>query len=246
MTLSIIIPAFNEEKELPRCLQSVDAAVASVQQDVGSEPTFDVEVIVADNNSTDATAEVAKAAGASVVFEKLNQISRARNAGANIATGDWFLFIDADSQLHADTLRELLKVIETGLYVGGGSVVRIDHASLGVRLTEWLWNTFAPILKWAAGSFVFCRADVFRDLGGFSLDLYASEEIDFSRRLKKYAKTLDLKTIILKSHPHVSSGRKMELYSPTELAKHLFRCLWSPRKTLRDRSRLDFFYDGRR
>ena len=55
-------------------------------------------MLVCDNNSTDHTGEIAEAAGARVVFEKHNQISRARNAPGNAAKGEWIIFIDADSK----------------------------------------------------------------------------------------------------------------------------------------------------
>src|SRR5947209_5963027 len=73
MKLSVILPAFNEEKLLPGCLASVAAALRAC-----SAPDWSAEVIVCDNNSTDRTAEVARAGGAAVVFEPINQISRAR------------------------------------------------------------------------------------------------------------------------------------------------------------------------
>ena len=65
---------------------------------------WDFELIVCDNNSTDRTAEIARAAGATVVFEPVNQIARARNSGAAAATGDWLIFVDADSHPSADCL----------------------------------------------------------------------------------------------------------------------------------------------
>ena len=91
MHLSIIIPAFNEERLIEHCLCSVSIALAA-----NARPNFSSEVIVVDNNSTDATADLARQAGAQVVFEPVNQIGRARNAGAAVATGDWLLFVDAD------------------------------------------------------------------------------------------------------------------------------------------------------
>lgn len=72
--LSIVIPAFNEEKELPECLASVHRAIDDLKC------RSSVEIIVCDNNSTDATAELATQMGATVVFEPVNQIARARNA----------------------------------------------------------------------------------------------------------------------------------------------------------------------
>ena len=90
MKLSIIIPAYNEEKLITRCLTSVFAALATAESRLNGS-----EVIVADNDSTDATADLARQAGARVVFEPKRQIARARNAGAAAATGDWFLFVES-------------------------------------------------------------------------------------------------------------------------------------------------------
>jgi len=64
-------------------------------------------MIVCDNNSTDRTAEIARAAGAIVVYEPVNQIARRRNCGAAAATGDWLIFVDADSIRAPDCLPRL-------------------------------------------------------------------------------------------------------------------------------------------
>jgi glycosyltransferase involved in cell wall biosynthesis len=90
--ISFIIPAFNEAKLLPETLAGIRRAA-----DVLTVRNVAWEIVVCDNNSTDDTARIAEQHGARVVFEKVNQISRARNTGASIAAGDWFVFIDADS-----------------------------------------------------------------------------------------------------------------------------------------------------
>src|SRR5437773_6706124 len=77
LKISIVIPAFNEERLIADTLQHIKAA-AEVFRDRG----WDTEIIVCDNNSKDKTAELARAAGAKVVFEPINQIARARNRGA--------------------------------------------------------------------------------------------------------------------------------------------------------------------
>ncbi len=71
------------------------------------KPGLTHEIIVVDNNSTDLTAELAKQAGAKVVFESINQIGRARDTGATAATGDWLLFVDADSLLNPGMIAEI-------------------------------------------------------------------------------------------------------------------------------------------
>jgi len=244
MRLSIVIPAFNEEARLPACLASIDQAMARMNGDL--EPGDNVEVIVADNNSTDATAARARAARVKLVFEPINQISKARNAGAAAATGDWLLFIDADSQLHLDTFRNLLDAIRLGHCAGGGCVIALDRVPWWACAAVKLWNVVSCSFHWAAGSFLFCRADAFDELGGFSEELYASEEIDMSRRLKAWGKQRQLKFVILKGHPHVSSGRKFELYGAGEILMLCARSLFRPFHTVRNKGQLGYFYESRR
>jgi glycosyltransferase involved in cell wall biosynthesis len=95
--ISIIIPAFNEERLLGASLRQIKAAAGAF-----TARGWEVELIVCDNNSTDRTSEIAYAAGADVVFEPVNQIARARNSGAAAASGDWFIFVDADSHPRAE------------------------------------------------------------------------------------------------------------------------------------------------
>lgn len=241
--LSVIIPAYNEEAELPACLADVAQVFSSIAEE---HPQVVWELIVTDNNSTDRTAEIAEAAGAHVVFEPVNQIARARNAGATVATGDWFLFIDADSRLHVDSIRELIEVIETESFGGGGCLVRMDDAPFWGRCSIRLWNTISRVMNWAAGSFVFCRADAFRDIGGFDQEYYAAEELYFSSSLKKWCRERKLKFVVLKRQPHASSSRKFRIYSGGEIFGLLRRVIFSFGRTVRDQRALDFFYDGRR
>jgi len=113
MKLSIIIPAFNEERLITHCLDSIfDAMNAQTEAD------FSYEIIVVDNNSTDSTAQLAQQADAQVVFEPINQIGRARNAGAAVATGDWLLFVDADSLLNRGMVTDIIKIIQSDLQMG--------------------------------------------------------------------------------------------------------------------------------
>jgi len=109
MKLSVIIPAFNAERLLPGYLEHLADAMRA-----NASPSWSAEVIVCDNNSTDRTPQVARAAGARVVFDPLNQVSRTRNAVTRAASGDWLLILDADSSLHPATLANLLRRIASG------------------------------------------------------------------------------------------------------------------------------------
>ena len=241
MKISIIVPAFNEEKFIARSLRRIKAAT-----DAFSSLGWESELIVCDNNSTDRTAEKARAADATVVFEPMNQISRARNKGASAATGDWLVFVDADSYPSRELFADLALVIQSGRCLGGGAVVKMDRAVGWTRLFIPLWNGISRLNRWAAGSFVFCEANVFRALGGFSQELYAAEELEFSDRLKKLALGRKKKVIILHRHPLVTSARKAHLYSLREHLGMLLRTLRHRGENLKDRSSCTLWYDGRR
>lgn len=242
MKLSFVIPAFNEAKYIADCLQHIAAAVEARS----ASHEFASEVIVVDNNSTDDTAAVAEAAGATVVFEPINQISRARNAGAAAASGEWLIFVDADSHVPTGLLADVLQLIEAGEHIGCGSVMVMPNTPQPWRFSVAAWSWLSKTINWAAGSFVVCSAEAFAAIGGFSEEVYVTEEIDFSRRAKRYAKQHGKKFVVLKDHPLVTSGRKAELYSQRELLAQTWRLMIRPRKAPRDKDHLDVWYNGRR
>ena len=102
-------------------LAAVDAAGAAFRT-----RGWKMEVMVCDNNSTDRTAAIAEAAGARVVFEAENQISRSRNAAGNAARGDWIIFLDADSTPCEGLFAATADLMETESTLGGGVVIRME------------------------------------------------------------------------------------------------------------------------
>ena len=241
MHLSIIIPAFNEARLIERTLHSVTASL-----EANRKPDFTSEVIVVDNNSTDNTAELARRVGATVVFESINQIGRARNAGAAHATGEWLLFLDADSLLSPELLADIVQVIESGKYAGCGSTLRMDGLPWWADLTLRLWTGTSVIFCWAAGALIVCQRDAFREIGGFDQDLYALDEIRLSKQLKQWGRRHGLQFTILTEHPLETSSRKVSLYSGREIAAQIFRIFLLPKRTLQDKKHLSVWYDGRR
>ena len=242
MKISVIVPAFNEERGLAASLRSIRDAVVAFE-DAG----WTSELIVCDNNSTDATAAIAREAGAKVVFEPVNQISRARNRGAAYATGDWLLFVDADSHPSRALCADVVRAIESGRCVAGGSTVSFDpHADRAVHVMGSVWNCISRVTRWVAGSFVFCDAAAFRAVGGFSQALYAAEEIDLSRRLKRLARQRRQRLVILHRHPLRTSGRKAKLYTPREMTWFMARTIVRRGRTLRSQEECFAWYDGRR
>lgn len=241
MKISIVVPAFNEERLLAASLQAIRTAAA-----VFEARGWRWQLIVCDNNSTDQTAEIARAAGAEVVFEPVNQISRARNTGARAAGGEWLIFIDADSCPSAALLSDVSAIVECGDCLAGGSTVAFDGVDRAASFCLGVWNLTSRLTRWAAGSFIFCRTEAFREAGGFSEELYASEEIELFRRLKRLARRRALKIRILHRHPLVTSLRKARLYSWREMLGFMVKTVAGGGRTLRSRDACFAWYDGRR
>ncbi len=242
MRLSVVIPAFNEEKLLPSTLKALDDAAKALP--AGGQ--WRHEVVVCDNNSSDATPTVAAAHGARVVFEPRNMIARARNTGATAARGDWLLFLDADSRPSGGLLADMARAADSGSVAGGGATLRMDRGNWLVHGMAGGWNLISRTRRWVAGSFIFVERTVFEGLGGFDTSLYAGEEIEFSKRLHRAARTSGRRVVILHRHPLVTSARKADLYRPAEIGRLLLRAALRPRRTLTDRDACALWYDGRR
>lgn len=243
MRVSLVIPAFNEERLLPSTLDLVRAAAAAAFDSRG----WAWEIVVCDNNSSDRTAEIARDRGATVVFEPVNQIGRARDTGARAARGEWLIFIDADSTPSAELLRDIAAQIETGRALGGGVVVRLDaEAPWHARLLGFCWNCWSRLVSWAAGSCVWVEAEAFREVGGFGTEAYAGEEVGLSRKLKRLARQRGKRFRVLSAHPLETSSRKVRLYTPWEMARLFLRMVFSFGRAAKDPKACHLWYDGRR
>lgn len=213
MNYAIVIPAWNEADFLGDTLRSIQQAMQAVVGHHG-------DLIVVDNHSTDDTAAIAERAGVRVVFEPINQIARARNAGARAAGGDALVFIDADSAPPAALLQRALDRLDTGRVVGGGAMLAPDKpiddlARSGLEF----WNRIGRRLNVAAGCFLFVRRDAFDAIGGFDERVYAGEEIFLSRRLKRHGRRRGMRFEIIPEPPVITSVRKLEWYTPMQLAR---------------------------
>ncbi len=216
MRYALIIPAWNEAEFLGKTLESVTATIAELE----ARTSHHGNLIVVDNNSTDATATIAAAHGATVVFEPYNQIARARNAGAaSLDTDiDALVFLDADTTCSQALLGEALDRLDSGELVGGGSIIAPDKPiKKSAQRAISGWNWLSQRVGLAAGCFVFCRRDAFDDVGGFSDKVYAGEEIFLSRQLKRWGRKRELSFRILDIDPVITSVRKIEWYGPMEL-----------------------------
>jgi glycosyltransferase involved in cell wall biosynthesis len=233
---SIIVPAYNEEAFLPSTLAGLRAAMAGVTEYVG-------EVIVVDNNSTDRTAEIARDWGAAVVFEPINQIARARNAGALVALGRHLVFVDADTRITATLLAASLQALDRrGAYAGGAEMQFDQELPRLAQFFTRAWNRWCETFRIAAGAYLFCRADLFRLVGGFPESVYASEELHLCHRLVKPGLARGLHFVTIRNYPVISSARKFQWYSLSHLLLTVLPILLCP-FLLRSKRFCRFWYD---
>ncbi len=177
-TISVVIPAYNEERYLPATLTAIRRAEAFL-----GEP---VEVIVADNCSTDSTAEVARGFGAKVVTVTTKSIAAVRNGGAAAASGDYVAFCDADNLVSENLFVEIKKALDSGRFIGGGiGAVHMERLSLGTFLFNWLPLRMTPIMTGVSMVLFFTSKETFERIGKFDESTLMAEDYEFGRRLKR-------------------------------------------------------------
>lgn len=196
MLASVIVPTYNEEERLERCLDSIR-----------SQSFAPDEIIVADGGSTDSTLDVARGWADSVVVEPKRTIAAGRQAGADAASGRWLVFADADTYYPQDWLLDLLRPFSRADVACTHGKVLLDGAN---RMEHFLADRVAPkFFKTAlelgyptgAGSNLAMRADVFRRIGGFNTDLVTAEDVDLQRRALPYGRNVYVQDAVAYNSP---------------------------------------------
>lgn len=230
--LSFIVPAHNEEHELPQTLRALLRAA-----DAAGE-TY--ELIVVDDASTDATADIARKFGARVIPIERRQIAATRNAGARAARGEVLFFVDADTHIAPGHVRGALDALAQDC-VGGGA--RVDMEGRLSLFTRVLLRTFCLVYfgtGFGAGAFLFARRSAFEEAGGFDEQYFAGEEVYLSLALRRLGRFKILR------EPVITSARKLRLHRPGVLLAQTFFILFGGRRALRKRDKLTLWYDGKR
>ncbi|MCA9435684.1 MAG: glycosyltransferase [Candidatus Omnitrophica bacterium] len=230
--LSIVIPAYNEEAHIGATLETLFQSL-----DQSEIPTW--EVIVSNDASDDRTVEIAETFPVRIVESGKRNIGGTRNVGAKHATGDYVLFVDADTLVPVETLTSLWKEMEKETVGGGARIEWSEPVSWKGKAPLMFWNTISPLFRAPAGSFLFARREIFEAIGGFNESLFAGEELDLAYRLKKHGPLRILKD------PIKTSPRKLQQFSKREILSLYRRVLFSPRKMLGDRDQLDLWYTRR-
>lgn len=230
-SISVVIPAHNEEAFITRCLESVRVA----EKQVGAP----VEMIVVLNRCMDRTESIAREHGARTVQESARCLSTIRNAGVRAGTGDIVVTIDADSWMSDNMLVEVQRRLTSGRYIGGGVRIVPERLSLGIVLS---CMTFVPKLLLArcwAGLF-WLRRDTFEAIDGFDEEFLSAEDVDFARRLREYGAHRDLRYGLIRRAHITTSCRKFDQFGDWYLLRN--RRLVQRLLGGRDRKAADHFY----
>jgi glycosyltransferase involved in cell wall biosynthesis len=165
---------------------------------------------VVDNASTDATAEIARDAGATVVAERMRNVGRARNAGAAAAAGDLLVFVDADTWLPPDALERIARAMDEPQCVGGA--LDLVHRPRRRLLRAYLgaWRLLGLALRMSQGAAQFCRRDVFEALGGYDERLWMGEDVEFQWRLRRLARRTGGSHSVIRECRVVPSPRRFD------------------------------------
>ena len=189
-TISIIIPALNEETALGPLLSLCRTSFA------------DSEIIVADGGSTDGTCGLADASGVRVVTAPRGRASQ-MNAGADSATGEILWFLHADCMPTTRAVERIRQAMEDGTVMGGGFRWVLDGGRWYYPLVTGLAHLKNKLKRNLYGDMgIFVRTAVFRELGGYA-PLPFLEDMDLCRRLRKAGK------IVILDEPLVSSDRRL-------------------------------------
>jgi glycosyltransferase involved in cell wall biosynthesis len=209
MTVSVIIPALNEEALIFETLESVHRALCVLP------PAVTAEVIVVDNGSTDHTRRVVEKASSLVRLLDCPSkgAARARNLGARCSRGDILVFLDADTTIPEGSINDIVEQCSRNGITAG--MTKLGPRDGGFRACCWwfFWNSVRrlplPRAK-AMPAFMFCTRSAFEELGPFNEDVAIGEEWPI---LAEIYRTRRNEFIYLRSITAWTSSRRMELIS---------------------------------
>ena len=240
--ITVVIPAHNEEGYIGDCLDAVRKAARRL-------PPRSVQVIVVADKCTDRTAAIAHANGAQVIACAAHCIAAVRNIGAAHALGRILVTIDADSRMTEGALAEVVAMLRTRRYIGGGAVPQFDRMSLGIGVTSMVIaaHLLPTMLREGAalsGAMFWTYKSCFDAIGGFDEHLCSMEDMDFAVRLKRLGDRYGRRYGILREARCITSARKFDRFGDWYLLKNYgqMRAIF----TGTDRAAADaFYYDVR-
>jgi len=173
--LSVIIPAYNEEKYIEPTLEALNNQSIS---------RSNYEIIVCNDNSTDNTCKISKSYADKVIdLKKCDSIAQVKNEGVKHAIGEKLLFIDADTVAHHNLIE---RIIESDSHYGRPKVVIGDGTSFSWpnSLNKTL-NFINPKFTIAGGCCMFFNKKLFNEINGFNENLECLEDFDIELKVMK-------------------------------------------------------------
>src|SRR5260370_14494538 len=209
MSLSVIVPAYNEERYLGKTLKGIIKAKELLLM----KDAVTTEIIVVDNGSTDSTSDIALSSGARVVTETKHNIARVRNAGASFAKGSVLVFIDADTIVPDELLWRINEVMASPSCFGGAVDTDYRSAKTLVKIYLQFWRILGKVTGIAQGATQFCRTEVYASVLGYDESLYVGEDVDFYWRMKQFAKRQHADVCFIEDIQVVPSTRRFVQWS---------------------------------
>ena len=240
MDLSFIIPAYNEELELPATIEAIRKAAEDRSAEGRIRRGKHYEIIVVDDASSDETSDIARNAGTQVVRINRRQIAAARNAGARAAKGEILFFVDADTGINSKHVGGAIAALEEGCAGGGARIVVSGTIPVWAHIFLKAFCALYFGFNFGAGAFLFTTRKNFNAVGGFDEKLFIGEEIYFSMALRKLGRFKILRD------PAATSGRKLRMYSAREILGNFLSVILRGPRAARSRARLHIWYDGKR
>jgi glycosyltransferase involved in cell wall biosynthesis len=180
--LSIVIPTLNEEKYLPRLLDSIQS----------QETLLDYEIIVCDGHSIDRTVEIARGYGCLVIESEKRSPAIQRNLGAKIAQGDVIFFSDADNILPAGFLSKSYAEFKKNNLSVAGFYLNFRSPRPIFRLFTFFYNFGCWALQWvfpvSVGVGIIVEREKHKLAGGFDEGIFIGEDYDYTKRLSQVGK----------------------------------------------------------
>lgn len=206
--VSVIIPTFNEEKNIEALLKSL------------KNINYPKEILVIDGGSTDKTREIASKYCKVYLSEKgrSNQL----NLGAKLSQGDVLWFLHCDSKISKDSFIEIEKALKNNFIGGCFSLEFYDDNSLFLKYISKTSNMRAKYLKLIFGDQgMFVKKHIFNKINGFKV-MPIMEDWEFSTRLKKKGKTILLKSPIKTSARRFQKSGRLK----THILMHKIKLLY--------------------
>jgi glycosyltransferase involved in cell wall biosynthesis len=241
--ISIVIPAYNEEKFLPDTLKAVKRSQTNFIEGTPSAPP--TEIVVVNNASTDKTSAIAEEFGARVVnFEKRN-ISAARNEGIRASRYSIIVMIDADSFLPENSLSEVFKLMKKGETIGGAFNVELITKKKVLAVVAPLYQSLVRAVAGISGAMFFFDRDSALAMGGFREDRLVAEDSSFSIDLRAHGKSHGRKQFVYLKEVTVGTldRKKSDLLTTIQWVSKAVQAFFGRKQEIED---LDYWYKPKR